>query len=58
MELAVAVGDVVQAPKDENLARGEGDARDDDLAEEAHATLSAMFLGLATRRVPVATAEQ
>lgn len=58
MELAVVVGDVVQAPKDENLARGEGAARDDDLTGEAHATLSAISLGLAIRRVPVATAEQ
>jgi hypothetical protein len=38
VEFAVAFGDVGQAPKVENLARGEGTGGGSDLAEEANAT--------------------
>ena len=38
-ELAIVVGDVGQAPEVEDLARGEGAGRDEELTEEADATV-------------------
>jgi hypothetical protein len=45
VKLAIVFGNIVQAPKAKNLARGEGAAGDDDFAGEAHAALRSDVVG-------------
>jgi hypothetical protein len=57
MKLAVAVGDVGQAPKVENLARSEGIGCGGELAGEADTAIWGVPLAPTTRRVAPATVE-
>ena len=57
VKLAVPIGNVVQAPKVENLAKDEGASGDDDLAGEADATFWAAPPASAIRWVAPTTIE-
>jgi hypothetical protein len=57
MKLVVAIGDVGQAPKVEDLACSKGPGCDEELAREANTTVWGVPLALATRRVALATVE-
>ena len=56
-KLPVAVSDVGEAPRIEDLAWSEGGGHDEELAREADATIWAVLLASATRRVAPTTIE-